>query len=94
MTFIIFAGATHVYPLLILHICLLPLNAYRMLQMIRLVNDVREAAKGGYSMDFLVPFMKKEQFKKGDDSGKMCYLDKGHVMLAEEDVLMTDGALI
>ena len=101
IAFIIYASATHVYPLLVLHLCLLPLNTYRMIQMIRLVNNVREASKGGYSMDFLVPFMKKEAFKKGDvvfkkgdESGKMYYLHKGLIKLVEKDEMMTDGSLI
>ncbi len=101
IAFIIFASATHVYPLLILHLCLLPLNTYRMVQMIRLVNNVREASKGEYSMDFLVPFMKKEVFKKGDtvfkkgdESGKMYFLQKGTIKLVEKNTLMTDGTVI
>jgi CRP/FNR family cyclic AMP-dependent transcriptional regulator len=101
IAFIIYAGATSVYPLLVLHLLLLPLNAYRMIQMVKLVNNVRQAAKGGYSMDFLVPFMKKEAYKKGDivfrkgdESGKMYYLHKGVVKLIEEDVIMRDGSLI
>lgn len=101
IAFIIYASSSHIYPLLALHLCLLPLNTYRMVQMIRLVNNVREASKGGYSMDFLVPFMKKEVFtkgdtvfKKGDESEKMYFLHKGRVKLVEKNALMTDGSLI
>ena len=32
------------YPTLILHALLLPLNAYRMMQMIRLIREIRESA--------------------------------------------------
>ncbi|MBI5561988.1 MAG: hypothetical protein HY894_03915 [Deltaproteobacteria bacterium] len=64
--FIVFAGYTHVWPLFVLHTALLPLNAIRMLQMIKLVNKVRAASNGDFNMDFLVPFMAKEHFKKGD----------------------------
>ena len=39
IAFIIFAGSSGVYPLLILHICLLPLNTIRMVQMIKLVKE-------------------------------------------------------
>ena len=56
IAFIIFAGASGVWPLFILHICLLPLNATRMLQMIRLVKKVKESYKGDLSMEFLTPF--------------------------------------
>ena len=101
ITFITYASIAHVYPLLILHMVLLPLNAYRMIQMIRLVNSVRESSRGDFSMDFLVPFMTKESFKKGavifakgDDADKMYYLQKGSVKLKEFDVTLGPGELL
>jgi hypothetical protein len=101
ITFITYASIAHVYPLLILHIILLPLNAYRMIQMIRLVNSVRDSSRGEFSMDFLVPFMKKESFEKGavvfskgDDADKMYYLRKGSVRLKEFDVILKEGELL
>ncbi len=101
ITFITYASLSHVYPLLILHIILLPLNAYRMVQMIRLVNKVRESSRGDFSMDFLVPFMTKESFKKGavvfakgDDADKMYYLQKGTIRLKELDITLGHGELL
>ncbi|MEE8185938.1 MAG: cyclic nucleotide-binding domain-containing protein [Thermodesulfobacteriota bacterium] len=101
ITFITYASIAHVYPLLILHIVLLPLNTFRMIQMIRLVNSVRESSKGDFSMDFLVPFMHKESFKKGAvvftkgaDADKMYYLQKGLVKLKEFDVTLKEGDLL
>ena len=101
ITFITYASFAHVYPLLILHILLLPLNAYRMIQMIKLVNSVRDSSRGDFSMDFLVPFMSKESFKKdavvfakGDNADKMYYLQKGSVKLKEFDVTLKEGELL
>lgn len=101
ITFITYASLAHVYPLLILHIILLPLNAYRMIQMIRLVNSVRKSSRGDFSMDFLVPFMNKESFKKGavvftkgDDADKLYYLRKGSIKLKEFDVTLKEGELL
>jgi hypothetical protein len=101
ITFITYASISHVYPLLILHLGLLPLNVLRMVQMIRLVNSVRESSRGDFSMDFLVPFMHKESFKKGtvvfkkgDDSDKMYYLRKGLVRLEEFDTTLKEGELM
>lgn len=100
-TFIVFAGYSQVWPLFVLHCSLLPLNTIRMVQMIRLVNKVREAAKGDFNMDFLVPFMTKEQFKmgakvfsKGDDADKIYYLQRGSVRLAEFGVGLKEGDII
>ena len=42
--FLIFGLLATSYPTLILHSLLLPLNVYRMAQMIRLVREIREAA--------------------------------------------------
>ncbi|MEE8574741.1 MAG: cyclic nucleotide-binding domain-containing protein [Thermodesulfobacteriota bacterium] len=101
VTFIVFASMSHVWPLLILHICLLPLNISRMVQMMRLVSKVKEAAKGGFSMNFLVPFMKLESFKegdvvfsRGDEADKMYYLQKGNIRLKELGITLTPGEII
>lgn len=101
ITFVIFAAATHVYPLLILHAALFPLNITRMIQMMRLVNKVRESARGEFKMDFLVPFMKKEGFKKGDtvfrkgdEADKMYYLQRGTVKVEEVGTYVAEGELI
>ncbi len=101
IAFIIFAGSSGVYPLLILHVCLLPLNTIRMIQMIKLVKKVKEAYKGNLSMDFLTPFMKQESFKKGDivfkkgeAAGKMYCLRSGVAKLVELGVNAPVGEVV
>jgi Cyclic nucleotide-binding domain len=44
----------------------LPLNAYRLYQMIVLIGNVRGAIRGNSSMDWLKPFMTGRHFRKGD----------------------------
>ena len=44
----------------------LPLNAYRLYQMIVLISNVRGAIRGNSSMDWLKPFMTGRHFRKGD----------------------------
>lgn len=99
--FIIYAGSKGVYPLLLLHSCLLPLNLIRMLQMIKLINNVRDASRAGVSMDFLVPYMTKENFKKGDcifkrgdAADKMFFMRKGLAKVMEHDAFAREGDLI
>ncbi|MBI5809837.1 MAG: cyclic nucleotide-binding domain-containing protein [Deltaproteobacteria bacterium] len=101
VTFVVYAGIMHVWPLFVLHAALFPLNITRMIQMMRLVKKVREASRGEFSLDFLVPFMTKERFKKGDtvfrkgdDANKMYYLQRGDVKLTELDVYVKEGDLI
>jgi hypothetical protein len=44
----------------------LPLNAWRLRQMVLLIKNVRGAIRGNTSMDWLKPFMVSRRFKKGD----------------------------
>lgn len=101
VVFVIYASLVHVYPLLILHAALFPLNITRMIQMMQLIKKVRESAKGNFSMEFLAPFMKKESlkngavvFNKGDEANKMYYLQRGTVRLKEIGVTLKEGDVI
>ncbi|MBW7957507.1 MAG: cyclic nucleotide-binding domain-containing protein [Deltaproteobacteria bacterium] len=101
VVFIIYASIAHVYPLLILHGLLFPLNITRMVQMMRLIKKVKEASTSDFSIDFLVPFMTRESYKKGDivfrrgdPADKLYYLQKGLVRLQEIGSFITDGQLI
>jgi CRP/FNR family transcriptional regulator, cyclic AMP receptor protein len=74
----------HVYPALILHIMLLPLNAVRLYQMLQLVEKVKLASRGDLGMSWLKPFMNKRQanagdviFRKGDPASDMYYTVTG-----------------
>jgi len=44
----------------------LPLNAYRLYQMLVLIRNVREAIRGKPSLEWLKPFMAERHFRKGD----------------------------
>ena len=73
VTFIFYAGITHVWPLLVLHIVLLPMNLLRLVQMIRLINQVRLASNGDMSFDFMIPHMTKEYLAESDEDKKRYY---------------------
>jgi Cyclic nucleotide-binding domain len=63
---IISYAVTHTYVLLILQGVTLPLNGFRLYQMLLLIRNVRESTRGNTSMDWLKPFMSGRHFKKGD----------------------------
>src|SRR5256884_8705547 len=46
---------------LILYLLLLPINIFRLAQMLKLVNKARVAAQGDLSMDWLKPFMTRRK---------------------------------
>lgn len=66
LAFIVYGLWGGVFPVLILHAVLLPLNVWRGGQMLRLIKRVEAASKGDLSIDWVRPFMKEVRVKAGD----------------------------
>ncbi len=91
--FLIFGLLAPSYPTLALHALLLPLNAFRTWQMIRLVREIRAAAEGDNSLDALLPYMSEFKapagtvlFRKGEKPDRMIIIKTGTVHLEEVGV--------
>jgi hypothetical protein len=89
------------YPVLVLHLILLPLNCLRLQQMRALIRRVRAASQGDRSMEWLVPFMTRQTFpaghvlfKAGDDAPAMHLVLRGSVRLVELGVTLPHGAVL
>lgn len=63
---IVFYAVTHSWVPMVLQAAALPLNAWRLYQMIVLIRNVRGAIRGNSSMDWPKPFMTGRHFRKGD----------------------------
>jgi CRP/FNR family transcriptional regulator, cyclic AMP receptor protein len=63
---IVFYAVSHQWVPMVLQTAALPLNAWRLYQMLLLIQNVRSAIRGNTSMDWLKPFMIGRHFKKGD----------------------------
>jgi Cyclic nucleotide-binding domain len=63
---IVFYAVTHAWIPMVLQAAALPLNGWRLYQMLVLIRNVRGAIRGNSSMDWLKPFMTGRHFKKGD----------------------------
>ena len=63
---IAFYAVSHQWVPFVLQAVALPLNAFRLYQMILLIRNVRGAIRGNTSMDWLKPFMSGRHFRKGD----------------------------
>ncbi len=63
---VVFYGATHAWIPLSFQAVALPLNGYRLYQMIALIRNVGTAIRGSKSMEWLKPFMSERQYRKGD----------------------------
>ncbi len=59
-------AVSHAWVPLALQAFALPLNGFRLYQMIILIRNVREAIRGKSSMDWLKPFMSERRVRKGD----------------------------
>jgi CRP/FNR family cyclic AMP-dependent transcriptional regulator len=88
--FITYGLLASVYPQLVLHAVLLPLNIFRLREMLQLIAKVRTASKGDLNMEWLEPFMTKRSvkqgevlFRKGDLSSALFYTITGRYRLSE-----------
>lgn len=85
----------HLYPVFILHLFLFPLNIIRLRQIKKLVKDVREAAKGEFSLEWLTSYMSKTSYKKGtniftkgEPANKMLYIYSGRIRVTDIEGLV------
>jgi CRP/FNR family transcriptional regulator, cyclic AMP receptor protein len=64
--FIAYGALLVAYPVLILHVCLLPLNLLRLREMLQLTKRVDEAAAGDHNMAWIKPFTSMRPIQAGD----------------------------
>ena len=98
--FIVYGYFAPVYPQLLLHGILLPLNSLRLYQMMRLVSMVR-LASDNLSMDWVKSFTKTRAchagetvFFKGDHADAMYYAVSGRFLLVEIGVEIPPGQVV
>jgi CRP/FNR family transcriptional regulator, cyclic AMP receptor protein len=88
-----------VYPILVLHSLLLPLNVFRLRQIKRLINAVN-AASESETFESLIPYMRGELhrkgetlFRKGDAADKLYLIEKGTIFFPEVERSLSEGAV-
>ncbi len=88
--FIVYAYLAAVYPQLLLNLLLLPINIYRLYEMLVLIRDVKSAARTDLDMEWIKPHMRRRMtkqgeviFSKGDVSDAMYYTVSGRYRLKE-----------
>jgi hypothetical protein len=99
--FIAYGALGDVYPVLVLHAVLLPLNIIRLWQMVALVRAVRHASSSDVSIDVLKPFMAPRAcvagevlFRKGEVADAMFYIVSGSFRIPEIGKLRGPGDLV
>lgn len=96
-----YAVMMRMYPSITVNLILLPLNAVRLYQMVRLIRQVKQASKSDLNMDWLKPFMTRRQvkageilFAKGDTADCMFYTLSGRYRLRELDIELLQGQVV
>ncbi|MGP9810193.1 Crp/Fnr family transcriptional regulator [Rhodopseudomonas sp. NSM] len=92
---------THNYPTMALHAVLLPVNMWRLHQMLQLVRDVKKSVNSDLSMEWLKPFMSErkcatgeELFYKDEKAEHMYYIVSGRFRLVESGIELPVGAIV
>jgi ABC-type multidrug transport system fused ATPase/permease subunit len=85
----------------LLYLLMVPINAYRLRQMLNLVKKARSATQGDTSMEWLKPFMTERKYRKGDvlfkkdDTADEMFLTiTGNFLVKEINVELPPGRLM
>src|SRR5712675_1206120 len=85
----------------LLYLLMVPINAYRLRQMLNLVKKARTATAGDTSMEWLKPFMTERKYrkgdilmKKGDAADEMLMTVTGKFLVTEIGVELPPGSLM
>jgi CRP/FNR family transcriptional regulator, cyclic AMP receptor protein len=99
--FVAYGAVNHIYPVLVLHTVLIPINAIRLLQMQRLVRHVRAAQTEALSIHSLLPFMHLREFaagativRKDEVADRLYYLAEGTVEIPEFGKVIGPGTVV
>lgn len=97
--FVIYGALHPSIPMLILHSALLPINIFRVFEMIRLTRTVNRLDTQGTGV-WLKPYMMSAKrkagdvlFKKGDPAGHLYFLTEGRIELVEIGVFIEPGKM-
>ena len=101
VAFLAYGLGDGVYPVVILHAILLPLNSIRLIQMRALIRKVRDAAQGELSMEWLMPFMHRRHvakgetlFRRGDPAMELYFILHGSIRLVDIAVSVGPGSVL
>ena len=99
--FMAYGYADHLYPVLILHGLLFPVNALRLLQLQRLLTDMRRAPRDDLIVQTLLPYMAQRKFtagetlvRKGEVADKLYYLVDGQLEITDYQKPLLPGAVV
>jgi hypothetical protein len=96
-----YGAFAHIYPVLGLHLILLPVNSVRLYQILSLIKRVRAAELSEMSVEILLPLMSKRKLKdgdvlirKGEKASSMFYLASGTMKIVEIGKTIGPGTVL
>jgi hypothetical protein len=99
--FAVFGALTGTITTFLLYLLMVPINAYRLRQMLVLVKKARGATQGDTSMEWLKPFMTERKYrkgdilmKKGDAAHEMLLTVTGKFLVTEFNIELPPGRLM
>jgi CRP/FNR family cyclic AMP-dependent transcriptional regulator len=101
LVFIAYGVLGHVYPVLMLHLALLPLNVWRLRQLLQLTRQMKEISASRLSLEWLKPFSRRKAvqvgetlFRQGDTAAEVLFVLSGRFRAVEANVALVQGDLI
>jgi CRP/FNR family cyclic AMP-dependent transcriptional regulator len=102
LAFITYGALLHLYPVLVLHVVLLPVNAWRLREIFQLVKSVQDTADDdGKVFTALVPFAKRMTvprgavlIRKGDPSDALYLVLNGKLWVEEVEAELGPGSIV
>ncbi|MDM0106944.1 Crp/Fnr family transcriptional regulator [Variovorax sp. J22R24] len=101
LVFITYGALGHVHPVLLLHLTLLPLNVWRLRQLLQLTREMKLITSSRLSMEWLRPYSRRKAlqagdtlFRRGDAAGEVLFVLSGRFRAVEADVALEQGELI
>jgi len=101
VAFIAYGGILHLYPVLALHLILLPVNAWRLREIFQLVKSVQKTADDGKVFRALLPFAMRLTMprgevviRKGDTSDALYLVLEGSLWVEEAEAEIGPGSIV
>jgi CRP-like cAMP-binding protein len=99
--FLVYGYLAPSYPQIIVNAILLPMNVFRLRQMMTLIDDVKSSSDGALALDWLSEYGTKRLcqkgetlFRKGDAADAMFYTVSGRYVLSELEIEIEPGQIV
>jgi CRP/FNR family cyclic AMP-dependent transcriptional regulator len=99
--FAVYGYEDGIYPVLILHLAMFPVNGWRLMQVLRVVSASAEPASPDFDFMVLRPYMRERKlkagrmlFRLGDRAEEMFYIVSGKLVVVEPGVELGAGEIV